>query len=78
MQSLPIDETMFDSRQQHSQSAARLTTVQLEQSQPHPSSDHVQRPNQDRSRPHSFVQQQSHPPDQQQPRPSDQQAHDSK
>ena len=68
VQSLPIDETMFDSQQQQQQQQQQypqsttttlLTTVQLEQSKPRPSSDHVQQPDQDRSQANTIFQQQS-------------------
>ena len=82
MQSLPIDETMFDS-QQHPQSTAHQITIQLEQSQPHPSPDQAQQLLTHNSSLHSSKkrsqlfknQQQPCLHDHQQPRPSDQQNH---
>ena len=74
---------MFDSQQQQLHPTAHQFTVQLEQSQPHPSSDAVQESpiydqpvHASQERPRSFKnRQQPHPHDQQQPRPSDQQKH---
>lgn len=80
MKSLAIDESMFDPEQQ-SQSTI---VVQLEQSQPRPSSQQSpaheslqasqEQPHLSNQQPHPHDHQQSHPSDQQ-PHPSDQQVH---
>ena len=80
--SLPIDETMFDSQHQP-HPTTHQTSVQLEESEPRPSSDRVQRSpmrDQDEMLPaspkqlHSAIHRQPRPRDQQ-PHPRDQQPH---
>lgn len=62
VQSLPIDETMFDLRK-HPQSITQQTTVQLEQPQP---SDPVQQPTPGQDQP-LLISKQQPTPDQDQP-----------